>query len=742
MTSERIIDINYEDEMKQSYIDYSMSVIVQRAIPDVRDGLKPVHRRILYAMHQLRMTHDKPYKKSARIVGEILGKYHPHGDSAVYEAMVRLAQDFRMRNPLIEGQGNFGSIDGDEAAAMRYTEARLQAFSQLLLEDLSKEVVPFQSNFDNSLEEPVVLPTRIPQLLVNGISGVAVGMATEIPPHNLTELLDASLALLDKPNMTTSDLLKYVQGPDFPTGGVITNKEELKELYEKGLGKVRIRSKVKEEKGTHGRTNLVITEIPYTYSGNKTKFIEKFIDLVNDRKTDAITDVRDESNKGDIRIVIELKRGTDIENMKNFLYKVTPLEDNMSCQFLAIVNGKPETLSLKQILEHYLAFQFEIEENKHRDLLKKAKERHEILEGLMTATDSIDTIIEVLRGSKNVTMVRRCLTKGETTGISFRTKRAERQAKKFSFTTKQAQAILDLKLQRLIQLEVTALEKEYEQNKKNMETYEHRLNDKKAMKQYLKRQIRKIRKDHPVKRLTKVTSVETKPFVKKEVVENLYVMIDRLGYMKALDESSAERMEEESLKEYPRQIECLSNDQLAVFTNDGQLLKIPLSKVPKGRARDKGTLYDVLFGDKYRNVLWIGSLTEILQKDWIFLTKNGLIKRTKGKDINGVRMKMLATKLNDDDELVAVLPIQTLNEQEIVLFTDQEQVLRYAVRNLTLLKKMARGVKAISLNNEEKVEAAALIYPTYKQVVVNNKKYALKNIPIKKRGQKGIPLKK
>ena len=455
--ADNIIRTEYSEIMQKSYIDYAMSVIVSRALPDVRDGLKPVQRRTLYDMYELGIRYDRPYRKCARIVGDTMGKYHPHGDSSIYDALVVMAQEFKKGQALVDGHGNFGSIEGDGAAAMRYTEARLEKITQeVYLNDLDKDVVDFVSNFDETEKEPEVLPVRVPNLLLNGADGIAVGMATSIPPHNLNEVVDGVIAYMKNNEITNEELMQYIQGPDFPTGGIVVNKDELLSIYEKGTGKIKLRGKVEIEKGKAGRNLLVITEIPYTMIGaNIGKFLNDVAGLVESKKTTDIVDISNQSSKEGIRIVLELKKGTDIENLTNMLYKKTRLEDTFGVNMLAVANGKPETLSLKQIIEHHVDFQFEVTTRKYNTLLSKEKEKQEIQEGLIKACDVIDLIIEILRGSKNREQVKNCLVNGATEGIRFRTKTSEKQAKKLGFTEKQAAAILDMRLYKLIALAKT-----------------------------------------------------------------------------------------------------------------------------------------------------------------------------------------------------------------------------------------------------------------------------------------------
>ena len=481
--AEQIIKTEYSEVMQKSYIDYAMSVICARALPDARDGLKPVQRRVLYAMDQLGLSHDKPHRKSARIVGDTMGKYHPHGDSSIYETLVVLAQQFKKGMALVDGHGNFGSIEGDGAAAMRYTEAKLQKFTEdVYLADLNKDVVDFVPNFDETEKEPQVLPVRVPNLLVNGAEGIAVGMTTNIPTHNLGEVVDAVIAYMDKNSITTEELMKIIPGPDFPTGGIVANKSDLPKIYETGTGKIKLRGKVEFEKGKgREKDKLVITEIPYTMIGTGiSKFISDVIDLVETKKTNDIVDISNASNKDGIRIVLELKKGADVEKLTNMLYKKTKLEDTFGVNMLAIAEGRPEVMGLKQIVKYSVDFQYELATRKYTTLLNKALEQKEVKEGLIKATNIIDLIIEIIRGCQSQKQVKDCLVNGNTEGIKFKNPESALLAGNLCFTERQAQAILDLRLAKLIGLEIMALQKEYEELVNQIADYEEILNSKRA----------------------------------------------------------------------------------------------------------------------------------------------------------------------------------------------------------------------------------------------------------------------
>ena len=514
MSEAQIIRTEYSDVMKKSYIDYAMSVIVARALPDVRDGLKPVQRRTLYDMHELGIRWDKPYRKCARIVGDTMGKYHPHGDSSIYEALVVMAQDFKKGKILVDGHGNFGSIEGDGAAAMRYTEARLAKFTQdIFLADLDKDIVNFVPNFDETEKEPEVLPVRVPNLLVNGAEGIAVGMATSIPTHNLGEVIDAVIAYMKDNTLTTKQLMKYIKGPDFPTGGIVVNQDDLLSIYESGTGKIKIRGKVETEDMKGGKKRLVITEIPYTMIGAGIgKFLNDVCNLVETKKTSDIVDISNQSSKEGIRIVIELKKGADVENLTNMLYKKTRLEDTFGVNMLAVADGRPETMGLKKIIEHHVDFQFELATRKYRTLLAKEQDKKEIQEGLIKACDVIDLIIEILRGSKNIKDAKACLTNGVTENIKFKSKISQKMAAMLRFTERQATAILEMRLYKLIGLEIEALQKEHEETLKKIARYEDILNHYESMSSVIIEELEQFRKEFAGARRTVIMNAEEAVF--------------------------------------------------------------------------------------------------------------------------------------------------------------------------------------------------------------------------------------
>lgn len=595
MQDSQIIRTEYSELMKKSYIDYAMSVIIARALPDVRDGLKPVQRRTLYDMYELGIRYDKPYRKCARIVGDTMGKYHPHGDSSIYDALVVMAQEFKKGMALVDGHGNFGSIEGDGAAAMRYTEARLAKITQeAYLADLDKNIVDFMPNFDETEKEPEVLPVRVPNLLINGADGIAVGMATSIPPHNLAEVIDAVEAYMKHEDISTKQLMKYIKGPDFPTGGIVVNKDDLLEIYESGAGKIKVRGKVEVEEMKGGKKRLVITEIPYTMIGAGIgKFLNDVCALVETKKTNDIVDISNMSSKEGIRIVIELKKGADVENLTNMLYKKTRLEDTFGVNMLAVADGRPETMGLKKIIEHHVDFQFELATRKYKTLLAKERDRKEIQEGLIKACDVIDLIIEILRGSQSVADARACLTQGITENIKFKSGISRKMAAMLRFTEHQANAILEMRLYKLIGLEIEALMKEHEETLKNIARYEDILNNYDSMAEVIIEDLEHFKKEYARKRRTVVENGQEAVYEEKKVEEQEVVfLMDRFGYAKTVDVATYERNKEAADAENKWIVNCINTGKLCVFTNTGKMHQIKVLDLPYGKFRDKGQPID------------------------------------------------------------------------------------------------------------------------------------------------------
>ena len=708
MNSEsQIIRTEYSELMKKSYIDYAMSVIIARALPDVRDGLKPVQRRTLYDMYELGIRYDKPYRKCARIVGDTMGKYHPHGDSSIYDALVVMAQDFKKGQILVDGHGNFGSIEGDGAAAMRYTEARLTKFTQeVCLLDLDKNVIDFGPNFDETEKEPVVLPMRVPNLLVNGAEGIAVGMATSIPTHNLCEVIDGVKAYMKNDGITTRQLMKYIKGPDFPTGGIVVNKDDLLNIYETGQGKIKLRGKVEAEDLKGGKKQLVITEIPYTMIGAGIgKFLNDVCNLVETKKTTDIVDISNQSSKEGIRIVIELKRGADVENLKNMLYKKTRLEDTFGVNMLAVANGRPETLGLKQIIEHHVDFQFELATRKYTTLLERDQEKSEVQEGLIKAYDVIDLIIEILRGSKSVKDARACLVEGKTENIRFKSSISKKMAAMLRFTERQATAILEMRLYRLIGLEIEALQKEHEQTLNNIARYEDILNNYDSMAEVIMEELDSYKKEFGRKRRTVVENAEEAVFEEKKVEEQEVVfLMDRFGYAKTVDTAVYERNKEAADSENKYIVHCMNTGKLCIFTDTGKMHQVKVLDLPYGKFREKGIPIDNVsnYTSSEEEIVMICDAEQMRFAKLLFATAQGMIKRVDGKEFQVAKRTIVATKLQEDDRLVSV---KVVNEtQNLVLQTKNGYFLRFPAADVPEKKKAAVGVRGIRLQKKDELE--------------------------------------
>ncbi len=712
MSSEQqIIRTEYSDLMKKSYIDYAMSVIIARALPDVRDGLKPVQRRTLYDMHELGIRYDRPYRKCARIVGDTMGKYHPHGDSSIYEALVVMAQEFKKGMILVDGHGNFGSIEGDGAAAMRYTEARLSKFTQeAYLSDLDKNVVDFGPNFDETEKEPVVLPVRVPNLLINGAEGIAVGMATSIPTHNLCEVIDAVKAYMKNDEISTKQLMRFVKGPDFPTGGIVVNKDDLLNIYETGQGKIKIRGKVETEELKGGKKQLVITEIPYTMIGSGIgKFLNDVAGLVESKKTTDIVDISNQSSKEGIRIVLELKKGADVENLKNMLYKKTRLEDTFGVNMLAVANGRPETLGLKAVIEHHVDFQFELATRKYKTLLAKELERKEVQEGLIKACDVIDLIIEILRGSKSVKDARNCLVNGVTDNIKFKTGISRKMAAMLRFTERQATAILEMRLYKLIGLEIEALQREHEETLKHIARYEDILNNYDSMAQVIMEELDDFRKEYGRKRRTAIENAEEAVFEEKKIEEQEVVfMMDRFGYAKTVDVSVYERNREAADSENKYIIHCMNTGRICIFTDTGKMHQIKVPDLPYGKFRDKGTPIDNVsnYASAQEQMVMVCDMEQMRYAKLLFATKQGMIKRVEGTEFQVAKRTIGATKLQEED---AVVSVQVVTEnQHAVLQTKGGYFLRFPASEIPEKKKGAVGVRGMKLQKKDELELVYL----------------------------------
>ncbi len=738
----RIIRTEYSEEMQKSFIDYAMSVIIARALPDVRDGLKPVQRRTLYDMHELGIRYDKPYRKSARIVGDTMGKYHPHGDSSIYDSLVVMSQDFKKGMPLIDGHGNFGNIEGDGAAAMRYTEARLQKITQeAFLADLDKDVVDFMPNFDETEKEPTVLPVKIPNFLVNGSEGIAVGMATSTPPHNLGEVIDAMKAYMLDENITTRELMRYIKGPDFPTGGIVTNKDELLEIYETGTGKIKIRGRVEYEKSKGGKTNVVITEIPYPMIGmNISKFLQDVAALAESKKTQDIVDISNQSSKEGIRIVIELRRDADPENFVNLLYKKTRLEDTFGVNMLAISKGRPETLGLRAVLKAVVDFQYEVATRKYSNLLAKELDRKEVQEGLIKACNVIDLIIEILRGSKDRAMAKDCLVNGKVDGIKFKSKESKIMAAQLMFSEKQANAILEMRLYKLIGLEIEALINEHEETMANIYRYEDILARRDSMAQVIMNELEEIKREYGRKRRTAIENAQEAVYKEKEIEEmEIMFLMDRFGYAKTIDMATYERNKEAADAENKYIFKCKNTGKVCLFTDIGQLHTIKVMDLPFGKFRDKGIPIDNVsnYSSDKEQIVFLTSQTELNLCRVLFVTAQSMMKVVDGGEFDVSKRTVAATKLQEGDSVVSIV---CLHEQKhIVLQTGEGYFLRFAIEEIPEKKKGAVGVRGMKLGDKDLVEG---VYYTQNameaSIQYKNRNLVLNSLKLGRRDSKGV----
>ncbi|MDI9568605.1 MAG: DNA gyrase subunit A [bacterium] len=733
-THGKIIPVNIEEEMKKSYLDYAMSVIVGRALPDVRDGLKPVHRRILYAMHELGISPDKPHKKSARVVGEVLGKYHPHGDAAVYDTIVRLAQDFAIRYPLIDGHGNFGSVDGDSAAAMRYTEVRLSKIATELLADIDKETVDFSPNFDESLEEPQVLPARFPNLLVNGSAGIAVGMATNIPPHNLGEVIDGLVLLIDNPEATIKELMMVIKGPDFPTGGLILGRDGIRSAYETGRGTLKIRAKTQIERLKNGKSQIIVTEIPYQV--NKARMIERIANLVREKKLDGITDLRDESDRNGIRIVIEMRRDVDPKIILNRLYKHTQMQDSFGIIMLALVDGAPMVLNLKEMLTHYLEHQKEIVIRRTRYELKKAEARAHILEGLRIALDHLDAVISLIRGSRTVDEARSGLME------------------QFGLTREQAQAILDMRLQKLTGLEREKIEEEYRELIARIEYLRSILASEALVYQIVRKELLEIKEKYADPRRTKITSAQGEMEIEDLIPqEDVVITITHAGYIKRMPVSSYRSQNRGGrgiVGLNPREedfVEHLfittTHHHILFFTNRGRVYRLRVYEVPEGSRQARGlavvNLIDLTPGEKITAVIPV----QDFDKDGylIMATQQGIVKKTDLSEFENIRRNgLIAITLNEGDDLIDVR--FTRGGQEVILGTRLGKAIRFSEDDVRSMGRTARGVKGIDLDKDDVVIGMERVQPDSDLLVVTNKGFgkrtSIDEYPVQRRAGKGV----
>lgn len=719
---EKIIKQEYSDIMKQSYIDYAMSVIIARAVPDIRDGLKPVQRRILYDMgEELGLDYNKPYRKSARIVGDTMGKFHPHGDSSIYDAMVVMAQDFKREIPLVDGHGNFGSIEGDGAAAQRYTESRLQKITQEnYLADLDKKVVDYVPNYDETEKEPEVLPVKIPNFLINGSEGIAVGMTTSTPSHNLVEVLKAEEYLIDTPGASIEELMDFVKGPDFPTGGIVANSNDLLEIYKTGTGKIRVQGRVTHEKNRQ-INRLVITEIPYTMIGaGIANFLNDVAMLVDSKQIPDIVDISNQSSKEGIKIVLDLKKNVseeDAEKIKTVLLSKTKLEDTFGVNMLAIANGRPETLTLKSALEYHISFLFEINTRKYTTMLAKEKEKAEVQEGLIKAIDVLDAVIETIRGSKTKTEAKECLMTGKVDNIKYRIAEDKKIAKTFDFTELQADAILDMRLSRLIGLELEALKKENEKTKQNIEKYIKILSDKKYMKKVIKDDLESIIKEYGQPRKTSIKNIE-KAVIKKEAPKAFkeVVLMDKFGYVRAVSDTVYEKNKEAADSESKWVIPVMSDDKVVFITENGIMHTVPANKIPFGKFRDKSIPVDnvstldtttdlILYAEAMK-----GMACEKVVNNYIMVTNLGGVKKLPGIEFNVKSKNTKYIKLKDGEVCTNFVKVKK-TEPEIVLVSEAGRFLRFSAADIPEKKRGAGTVAGIAMRDGEKLSDVFFVWP-------------------------------
>ena len=741
--AEQILTTEFSEEMQKSYLDYSMSVITSRAVPDIRDGLKPVQRRVLYDMNELHANHDRPTYKSARICGDTMGKYHPHGDSSIYDTLVVMAQDFKRMQPVVHGQGNFGSIEGDSAAAPRYTEAKLEKFTDdCMLADLDT-MVPFQPNYDETLREPVVLPARIPYFLLNGSEGIAVGMTTSTPSHNLGEIIDLILAYLRNPAMETADMMQYLKGPDFPTGGIIANKSELVDIYRSGTGRLKLRGKLQFEKkeGRSDRDKLVVTEIPYTMIGQGImKFMQDVAQLVEDKILPEIIDISNQSDKNGIRIVLELKANADIERIQNILYKKTRLEDTFGVNMLAIHEGRPETMTLRGILKAYLKFQYEILTNKYQNLLEKELARKEIQDGLIKAVDLIDAIIALLRNSKSQADAKQALMNGEITGIKFRERDREFMStiETFHFTERQAQAILDMRLSKLIGLELIELKKQHAETLRNIKEYRGILGSRERMNEVLSEDLMMIQAAYAVPRLTVLEDGKEAVFNENEVQEiSCYYIQDKFGYCKLMDEATYQRNQEAVESDNRFVLKCKNTDRVLLFTDKGNMHQIKCQDVPLGKFKDKGVPIDNIskYNANQEEIIYVNVKSALAGKTLIFATRDAMVKLVETSEFETANKLVAATKLGEGDRLIEIR--EMAYETDIVFETHDGYFLRCSLSDIPLQKKNSKGVIGIRLGKCDTLEHFYLLGTEPVEITYRKKPLSLNRLKLAGRAGKG-----
>ncbi|MBZ0178051.1 MAG: DNA gyrase subunit A [Melioribacteraceae bacterium] len=731
---EKIQPVSLEEEMKSSYIDYAMSVIVSRALPDVRDGLKPVHRRVLFGMHELGMSHNKPYKKSARIVGEVLGKYHPHGDSAVYDTMVRMVQEFSLRYPLVQGQGNFGSVDGDSAAAMRYTEARLIRIAEEMLRDLDKNTVHFVPNFDDSLQEPTVLPSYLPNLLVNGSSGIAVGMATNIPPHNLTEVIDGLIYLIDKPKSEVKDLMKFITAPDFPTGGIIYGYDGVREAYETGRGRIIVRAKANIETHKNDRESIIITELPYQV--NKANLIEKIADLVRGGKINDISNIRDESDRDGLRVVIELKRDAQPAVVLNQLFKHTQMQITFGVIMLALVNGVPKVLSLKEIMGHFLDHRMDVLVRRTKYELDAAEKRAHILEGYIIALDNIDEVIETIKKSKDVETAKNNLIK------------------KFKLSEIQAKAILDMRLQRLTGLERKKIEDEYKETIKLIEKLKGILESESKRNKIIKEELLLLKEKYGDARRTEIIH-NTVEFSLEDIIaeEDVVVTISHRGFIKRFPVSGYRRQgrggkgvtgagtKEEDFIEH--MFIASTHHYILFFTDKGKVYWLKVHEIPEGGRAARGrSILNLLEKDKDENITAFVSVKDFSDDRYLtMVTSNGTIKKTVLSAYSNVRRGGIqAINLAGNDSLIEVK--LTEGKNDLIIGTKNGMAIRFNEKDVRDMGRTATGVRGIKLGAGDKVVGLIVIKSVSTLLVVTDKGFGkrskIDDYRITKRGGKGV----
>ena len=741
--AEQILTTEFSEEMQKSYLDYSMSVITSRAVPDIRDGLKPVQRRVLYDMNELHANHDRPTYKSARICGDTMGKYHPHGDSSIYDTLVVMAQDFKRMQPVVHGQGNFGSIEGDSAAAPRYTEAKLEKFTDdCMLADLDT-MVPFQPNYDETLREPVVLPARIPYFLLNGSEGIAVGMTTSTPSHNLGEIIDLILAYLRNPAMETADMMQYLKGPDFPTGGIIANKSELVDIYRSGTGRLKLRGKLQFEKkeGRSDRDKLVVTEIPYTMIGQGImKFMQDVAQLVEDKILPEIVDISNQSDKNGIRIVLELKAGADIERIQNILYKKTRLEDTFGVNMLAIHEGRPETMTLRGILKAYLKFQYEILTNKYQNLLEKELARKEIQDGLIKAVDLIDAIIALLRNSKSQADAKQALMNGEIAGIKFRERDREFMStiETFHFTERQAQAILDMRLSKLIGLELIELKKQHAETLRNIKEYRGILGSRERMNEVLSEDLMMIRAAYAVPRRTVLEDGKEAVFNENEVQEiSCYYIQDKFGYCKLMDEATYQRNQEAVESDNRFVLKCKNTDRVLLFTDKGNMHQIKCQDVPLGKFKDKGVPIDNIskYNANQEEIIFADVKSALAGKTLIFATRDAMVKLVETSEFETANKLVAATKLGEGDRLIEIRAMAY--ETDIVFETHDGYFLRCSLSDIPLQKKNSKGVIGIRLGKCDTLDHFYLLGTEPVEITYRKKPLSLNRLKLASRAGKG-----